>query len=259
MRLAYRLPTRIIAGLALKQDRPGRGPEQETVWLAGNPATPTLSGNIANCPCRGLKEGTLLRKIASRRGHATSTISRGVRANGGRATYRSSRADERAVRSATRPRNPQLAHDVRLEKEAERLLSDRWSPQQISAHLRQAYPDDEGMRIRHVGVLAGALHASPRQTSQGAHCMPEARPRQPQVARTQRDVGPDARHDHDQRTACGGRRPRGPRPLGVRLGDRQAWRVGYWNAGRAEDALSRSAASERPRRRRRTRTHELAR
>lgn len=29
------------------------------------------------------------------------------------------------------------------------MLSDLWSPQQISAHLKRAYPDDEAMRISH--------------------------------------------------------------------------------------------------------------
>lgn len=98
---------------------------------------------------RGLKEGRSLRAIASRLGRAPSTISREVKANGGRATYRAWRADERAVRRLARPRDPKLARDVRLRREVEGLLSDLWSPQQISAHFRRAYPDDEAMRISH--------------------------------------------------------------------------------------------------------------
>jgi len=96
---------------------------------------------------RALKQGTSLRTIASRLGRTPSTISREVGANGGRATYRAWRADERAVRRLARPRDPKLARDARLRKEVEDLLSDLWSPQQISAHLRRAYPDDEAMRI----------------------------------------------------------------------------------------------------------------
>ena len=98
---------------------------------------------------RGLKEGASVRTIASQLGRAASTVSREVQANGGRATYRAWRADERAVRRTARPRDPKLARDVRLRAAVESLLSDLWSPQQISGHLRRAHPDDEGMRISH--------------------------------------------------------------------------------------------------------------
>lgn len=53
------------------------------------------------------------------------------------------------MRHLARPRDPKLARNDRLRKVVEDLLSDLWSPQQISAHLRRAYPDDEAMRISH--------------------------------------------------------------------------------------------------------------
>lgn len=98
---------------------------------------------------RGLQAGASYRVIAARLGRSPSTISREVNANGGRAKYRAWRADERAVRRKARRRAPKLAGNSKLRGEVERLLSELWSPQQISAHLKRAYPDDESMRISH--------------------------------------------------------------------------------------------------------------
>jgi len=98
---------------------------------------------------RGLQAGASYRVIAARLGRCPSTISREVNANGGREKYRAWRADGRAVRRMARPRGPKLVGNASLRREVERLLSDLWSPQQISAHLKRAYPDDESMRISH--------------------------------------------------------------------------------------------------------------
>ena len=98
---------------------------------------------------RGLQQGASFRALAVRLGRSTSTISREVMANGGRRRYRAWRADERAVRRQRRPRQPKLASHQELRAEVERLLSDLWSPQQISAHLREAYAGDTSMRVSH--------------------------------------------------------------------------------------------------------------
>jgi IS30 family transposase len=98
---------------------------------------------------RGLHEGVSLREIARRLGRASSTISREVAANGGRICYRAWRADDRALRSALRPRAPKLAGNDRLRSEVERLLTQLWSPEQISAHLVKEYRDDKSMRVSH--------------------------------------------------------------------------------------------------------------
>lgn len=58
----------------------------------------------------------------------------------------------RSVRRMARPRAPKLAGSARLRREVERLLTDLWTPQQISAHLKRAYPDAEGMRINHESI-----------------------------------------------------------------------------------------------------------
>ena len=53
---------------------------------------------------RGLAAGLSVRRIAARLGRPPSTVSREVGRNGGRARYRAARADERAWRTARRPK-----------------------------------------------------------------------------------------------------------------------------------------------------------
>jgi IS30 family transposase len=54
-----------------------------------------------------------------------------------------------AVARARRPKPAKLAIDSRLCREVERGLNEKWSPQQISARLREDYPDDLEMRVSH--------------------------------------------------------------------------------------------------------------
>jgi transposase, IS30 family len=98
---------------------------------------------------RGLTSGTSCQVIAFRLNRSTSTVSRDVAANGGRQRYRAWRADERALRKAHRPKPSKLSSLPRLRREVERGLARRWSPQQIAARLRVAFPDDLEMRVSH--------------------------------------------------------------------------------------------------------------
>jgi transposase, IS30 family len=98
---------------------------------------------------RGLGEGASLRTIAALLGRAASTISREVLANGGRRNYRAWCAEDRAGQQQRRPRLPKLAANGRLLLEVEELLTDLWSPQQISQHLQRAYANDATMRVSH--------------------------------------------------------------------------------------------------------------
>jgi transposase, IS30 family len=98
---------------------------------------------------RGLQQGASFRTLAARLGRSASTIGREVLSYGGRARYRAWRADERAVRGQRRPRQPKLARNPQLRSEVERLLTDLWSPQQISVHLRETYAGDPRMRMSH--------------------------------------------------------------------------------------------------------------
>ncbi|MBK8540237.1 MAG: IS30 family transposase [Ardenticatenia bacterium] len=98
---------------------------------------------------RGLLSGESYRTIARQLGRPASTISREVSANGGRRRYRAWRADEASHRRARRPKTAKMATSLRLRKEVERLLSLRWSPQQISARLVIDHPSDAEMRVSH--------------------------------------------------------------------------------------------------------------
>jgi IS30 family transposase len=88
-----------------------------------------------------------VREIARGLGRAPSTISREIARNGGRAGYRAVRAEQRAQRCARRPKATKLSGAAGLLAAVEHGLEQRWSPEQISARLRQDHPDDEELRI----------------------------------------------------------------------------------------------------------------
>jgi IS30 family transposase len=98
---------------------------------------------------RGLAAGESVRRIARRLGRAPSTVCREVAANGGRDRYRACAADRRAVRKMRRPKPAKLAACPRLRELVEAKLELRWSPQQIAAWLKLAYPGDPEMRVSH--------------------------------------------------------------------------------------------------------------
>jgi IS30 family transposase len=98
---------------------------------------------------RGLRGGDSLRRIAVGLGRSPSTVSREVAGNGGRRRYRAWRAEERAGRRARRPRPAKLARNRALRQIVERLLVERWSPQQIAWQLRHDHPHDPEMWVSH--------------------------------------------------------------------------------------------------------------
>jgi IS30 family transposase len=95
----------------------------------------------------GIAAGDSFRVIARRLGRAPSTVSREVGGVSGRASYRATRADDRACLRALRPKPSKLACHPRLRRRVSELLQRRFSPQQISARLRLDYPDDPELRI----------------------------------------------------------------------------------------------------------------
>jgi transposase, IS30 family len=98
---------------------------------------------------RGIAAGESGRAIARALGRSPSTVCREIGAGGGRRRYRAVRAEEGAQRRACRPKATKLGSCPRLVLEVERGLRRGWSPEQISARLRQDFPDDPGMRISH--------------------------------------------------------------------------------------------------------------
>ena len=96
----------------------------------------------------GLDGGESFAAIARKLGRATSTVSREVNANGGRARYAGWRAHRRAAELARRPKVAKLAGCERLRAQVETWLEDElWSPTQISAQLRLEFPDDPMMWV----------------------------------------------------------------------------------------------------------------
>lgn len=98
---------------------------------------------------RGLVEGRSFTQLGRDLGRAVSTISREVARNGGCRTYRASRAEERALDRARRPKPCRLAFSPALCKLVAGRLSEQWSPQQIAGWLKARYPGDPSMNLSH--------------------------------------------------------------------------------------------------------------
>jgi IS30 family transposase len=107
-------------------------------------------------------EGAGVREIARRLGRDPGTISRELRRNGrthargpasgGRVRhlpYLASVAQDRAEFEALRPKERKLATNPRLAGCVQEKLTERWSPEQISAWLARQYPHDRSMQVSH--------------------------------------------------------------------------------------------------------------
>jgi IS30 family transposase len=134
---------RVATGERLDDVALGVGRSKRTVQLIVSPfggiqprptvrSTLRLSNAEREEISRGLRGGESLRRIAARLARPPSTVSREVARNGGRRRYRAHLAEDRAFRSARRPRCAKLARNRPLRRTVERLLELRWSPQQIA-------------------------------------------------------------------------------------------------------------------------------
>jgi transposase, IS30 family len=92
--------------------------------------------------------GVSIRQIAHRLGRAPSTISRELRRNAtGRGGYRPFEAHRAATarRARHHPRRLETNHELR--KLVTELLAQRWSPQQISRHLKGRFAHEAAMHL----------------------------------------------------------------------------------------------------------------
>ena len=96
---------------------------------------------------RGLALGDSCRAIATRLRRVPSSVSREVRRNGGRGTYRAADADTAAVHRRRRPKPSKLATHEDLRRQVEAGLKRHWSPKQISARLKREYPGQPEMHV----------------------------------------------------------------------------------------------------------------
>jgi IS30 family transposase len=96
---------------------------------------------------RGINSGLSNRAIASMLGRHHSVVSREISRNGGREKYWSFEAERRAVEQRRRPKDRKLVTHPRLWGAVLTGVRKRWSPEQISARLREDYPTDHAMWV----------------------------------------------------------------------------------------------------------------
>lgn len=101
-----------------------------------------------------VRAGVGVRGIARRLGRAPSTISRELRRNAAshRLGYRPFEAHRQATARRARPRPRRLDSHAGLRREVVELLGQRWSPQQISRHLRRRFPHERSMWLCHESI-----------------------------------------------------------------------------------------------------------
>src|SRR5258705_2417426 len=129
--------------------RMGREPSSIRTFLVDNagrrprpPCSSELRLSLAEREeiSRGLAGGQSLPAIAAGLGRAPSTVSREVKANGGRRAYRALVAERAARRRARRPKVAKLAGGPRLRAGGEHQLPRYWSPPEVSGWVARAYP-----------------------------------------------------------------------------------------------------------------------
>ena len=98
---------------------------------------------------RGIAAGDSARGIAGRLRRSPSTVTRELDRHGGRRRYRAAEADRRAWERARRPQRCKLARTPALRDLVARKLEQEWSPEQIAAWLKTAFPRDQTMRVSH--------------------------------------------------------------------------------------------------------------
>ncbi|HEY3498088.1 MAG TPA: IS30 family transposase [Polyangiaceae bacterium] len=98
---------------------------------------------------RGLSAGRSIREIARGLGRPASTVSREIRRNGGRQSYRAGDAEMKAWERARRPQPCLLKRQPRLRAWVAQRLELNWSPRQIAIGLRHSFPHDCSMRVSH--------------------------------------------------------------------------------------------------------------
>jgi transposase, IS30 family len=96
--------------------------------------------------------GLSIRQIAGRLGRAPSTISRELRRNAAGTGYRPFEAHRRATARRARRHRRRIETSGELRQLVAELLAQRWSPQQISRHLRLKFPAAPGMRLCHESI-----------------------------------------------------------------------------------------------------------
>jgi IS30 family transposase len=90
-----------------------------------------------------------MRAMARLLGRSASTISREISRNGGYDRYRASLAEAQAWARARRPKPCKLATNPWLQEVVTIKLELQWSPQQISAWLKDVFPGERACQVSH--------------------------------------------------------------------------------------------------------------
>ncbi|MTW12974.1 helix-turn-helix domain-containing protein, partial [Pseudoduganella eburnea] len=98
---------------------------------------------------RSLVAGASLRAIAVSLGRAPSTISREIKRNGGRTSYRATQADKHAWDRARRPKRCKLVENPALASIVADKLRLEWAPEQIAGWLKHTYPGVKDQQVSH--------------------------------------------------------------------------------------------------------------
>jgi IS30 family transposase len=97
--------------------------------------------------------GLSIRQVAQRLGRAPSTVSRELRRNATQTQgYRPFDAHRRATARRARHHRRRIETSDELRQLVAELLAQRWSPQQISRHLRSRFPERPGMWLCHESI-----------------------------------------------------------------------------------------------------------
>ena len=125
-----------------------RGQSREAKPDAWTPQLGHLTASEREEILLGLGRSESMSAIARSIGRSPSTVTREVKLNGGRGSYRVWPAHLRAQTRTKRPKPSKLANTVLCEKVTS-WLEAFWSPQKISNRLRADFPDNEVMRVSH--------------------------------------------------------------------------------------------------------------
>ncbi|MEV8183963.1 IS30 family transposase [Specibacter sp. NPDC078692] len=116
---------------------------------------------------RGIAAGLSLRRISAVLGRSHSSISRELARNGGRAAYRATAAEQAARVRIKRPKLTRLKQRPALLQVVKAKLILGWSPEQIAAWLKLAYPEDASMRLSHEGIYRSIYYVYRRELDRG--------------------------------------------------------------------------------------------
>jgi IS30 family transposase len=98
---------------------------------------------------RGVVAGRSVRSIARALARSPSTVSREIGRNGGSRRYRAEAADQRAWKTARRPKPCKLAIFGQLRQAVAAKLKRNWSPKQIAGWLKRTQPGNEAAQVSH--------------------------------------------------------------------------------------------------------------